>query len=73
MERFGGRVGRRLGVIDGFSARLSGRSGRPAVRPVSVASVTENEPVAMQAAAYAPTSDAGSLYTTTLQTGAQAY
>jgi hypothetical protein len=45
----------------------------PGCRPVWVVSVTENEPVAMQAAAYAPTSDAGSLYTTTLQTGAQAY
>jgi len=35
--------------------------------------VTRNEPVQMQAAAYTPTTDAGSLYTTTVATGAQAY
>jgi serine protease AprX len=35
--------------------------------------VTENAPVRMQAAAYAPMTDAGSLYNTTLATGAQAY
>jgi subtilisin family serine protease len=35
--------------------------------------VTEDTSVQMQAAAYAPTTDAGSLYTTTVATGAQAY
>ncbi len=73
VERLGGRVGRQFQVINGFSAvvpaNVVGRlTGSPGVR-----SVTENEPVAMQAAAYAPTTDAGSLYTTTIQTGAQAY
>ena len=38
-----------------------------------VAAVTGEERVAAQAAAYAPTTDAGSLYNTTLATGAQAY
>jgi hypothetical protein len=73
VERFGGQVGRQLSIINGFSARVpAGQVGRLQGSP-AVSSVTENEPVAMQAAAYAPTSDAGSLYTTTLQTGAQAY
>jgi serine protease AprX len=35
--------------------------------------VTENQSVAMQAAASAPTTDAGSLYSTTVATGAQGY
>jgi hypothetical protein len=61
VERFGGRVGRRLQVINGFTAQLpagqvAGLSGGP-----SVALVTADEPVQMQAAAYAPTTDAGSL------------
>jgi serine protease AprX len=73
VQDLGGRVGRELGVINGFSAVVPSRSigelaGSPAVR-----SVTENQSVQMQAAAYTPTTDAGSLYTTTLQTGAQAY
>jgi serine protease AprX len=73
VERLGGEVGRQLRVINGFTAqlptsqvdRLAGSSG--------IVSVTGNEPVQMQAAAYAPTTDAGSLYTTTVATGAQAY
>jgi subtilisin family serine protease len=73
VTQLGGQVGRRLGVINGFTARVpAGQVGRLQRSP-AVSSVTENEPVAMQAAAYAPTTDAGSLYTTTLQTGAQAY
>jgi serine protease AprX len=50
----------------------AGQVGRLQASP-AVSSVTENEPVAMQAAAYAPTTDVGSLYNTTLATGAQAY
>jgi subtilisin family serine protease len=73
IERFGGQVVRQLGIINGFSAWVpAGAVGRLRTAP-AVSSVTENAPVAMQAAAYTPTSDAGSLYTTTLQTGAQAY
>lgn len=74
VERFGGQVGRQLSVINGFSASVpTSAMGRLATAP-AVRSVTENEPVAMQAAAaYTPTTDAGSLYTTTVQTGAQAY
>jgi serine protease AprX len=73
VEQVGGQVGRQLEVINGFSARVpGGLVGRVQGSP-AVSSVTENAPVAMQAAAYAPTTDAGSLYTTTLQTGAQAY
>jgi serine protease AprX len=73
VERFGGRVGRQLGIINGVGAVVPQRAvgqlaGSPAVR-----SVTDDQPVALQAAAYAPTSDAGSLSTTTVQTGAQAY
>ena len=71
--RFGGQVGRQLSVINGFSARLpAGQVGRLAESP-AVRSATRNEPVRMQAAAYTPTTDAGSLYNTTLATGAQAY
>src|SRR5918992_5799662 len=73
VERLGGRVGRKLRIINGFTADVpAGQLGRLSGSP-AVASVTENEPVAMQAAAYTPTTDAGSLYTTTLATGAQAY
>ena len=73
VERFGGQVGRQLSVINGFSASVpTSAMGRLATAP-AVRSVTENEPVAMQAAAYTPTTDAGSLYTTTVQTGAQTY
>ena len=73
IQDLGGRVGRQLGVINGFTALVpAGQVGRLQRSPV-VSSVTRNEPVQMQAAAYTPTTDAGSLYTTTLQTGAQAY
>ena len=73
VEQVGGLVGRQLQVINGFSARVpAGQVSRLQGSP-AVSSVTENGPVAMQAAAYAPTTDAGSLYTTTVQTGAQAY
>jgi serine protease AprX len=73
VERLGGQVGRQLSVINGFSASVpTSAMGRLATTP-AVRSVTENERVAMQAAAYTPTTDAGSLYTTTVQTGAQAY
>src|SRR5918992_1928892 len=73
VERLGGRVGRKLRIINGFTADVpAGQLGRLSVAP-EVRSVTGNEPVAMQAAAYTPTTDAGSLYTTTLATGAQAY
>ena len=73
VEQVGGQVGRQLQVINGFSARMpAGQVSRLEGSP-AVSSVTENAPVAMQAAAYAPTTDAGSLYTTTVQTGAQAY
>ena len=64
VERFGGRLGRRLRVINGFTTRVpAGQVGR-LQGSLAVASVTGNEPVAMQAAAYAPTTDAGSLDTT---------
>lgn len=73
VERLGGQVGRQLRVINGFTAQLPpGQVDRLAGSP-GVVSVTANEPVQMQAAAYAPTTDAGSLYTTTAVTGAQAY
>jgi serine protease AprX len=73
VERFGGQVGRQLGIINGFTARLPASQVGQLTQSPTVNSVTEDEPVAMQAAAYTPTTDAGSLYTTTLQTGAQAY
>jgi serine protease AprX len=73
VARLGGRVGRQLKVINGFSAVVpSPAMGQLAASP-GVGSVTANESVRMQAAAYAPTTDAGSLYNTTLATGAQAY
>jgi serine protease AprX len=73
VEQVGGQVGRQLRVINGFTARVpAGQVSRLQGSP-AVSSVTENAPVAMQAAAYTPTTDAGSLYTTTVQTGAQAY
>jgi serine protease AprX len=73
VQDLGGRVGRKLKVINGFAAAVpAGAAGRLAVAP-AVRSVTENTSVQMQAAAYTPTTDAGSLYNTTLATGAQAY
>jgi hypothetical protein len=73
VERLGGQVGRQLRVINGFTAQLPpGQIDRLASSP-GILSVTGNEPVQMQAAAYTPTTDAGSLYTTTVATGAQAY
>jgi serine protease AprX len=73
VERLGGQVGRQLGIINGFTARLPADQVGRLTQSSEVSSVTANEPVKMQAAAYAPTTDAGSLYTTTVQTGAQAY
>ncbi|HEY6709126.1 MAG TPA: S8 family serine peptidase [Actinomycetota bacterium] len=73
VEQLGGQVGRPLQVINGFTALVpAGQVGRLQRSP-AVSSVARNEPVQMQAAAYAPTTDAGSLYTTTVATGAQAY
>jgi serine protease AprX len=73
VERLGGQVGRQLQVINGFTAHLPAGQVDRLSGGTAVASVTRNAPVKMQAAAYAPTTDAGSLYTTTVQTGAQAY
>jgi serine protease AprX len=73
VEQLGGRVGRRLQVINGFTALVPAGQLDRLQRSPAVSSATENEPVQMQAAAYAPTTDAGSLYNTTLATGAQAY
>jgi serine protease AprX len=73
VDRLGGQVGRQLRVINGFTALVpAGQVGRLHGSP-AVSSVTRNEPVQMQAAAYTPTTDAGSLYTTTMATGARAY
>jgi serine protease AprX len=73
VERLGGQVGRQLSIIGGFTASVPANQVEQLGGSPGVNSVTENEPVRMQAAAYAPTTDAGSLYTTTMQTGAQAY
>jgi serine protease AprX len=73
VERLGGQVGRQLSIIGGFTASVPANHVEQLGGSPGVNSVTENAPVRMQAAAYAPTTDAGSLYTTTLQTGAQAY
>jgi serine protease AprX len=69
LPELGGQVGRQLQVINGFTAlvpagQLDRLQGSPAV-----SSVTGNESVQMQAAAYTPTTDGGSLDSTTLQTG----
>jgi serine protease AprX len=73
VEQVGGQVGRPLQVINGFTALVPAGQVDRLQRSPAVSSVTRNEPVQMQAAAYAPTTDAGSLSTTTTQTGAQAY
>ena len=73
VEQVGGQVGRHLEVINGFTALVPAGQVDRLSAGSSVASVTRNEPVQMQAAAYTPTTDAGSLYTTTLATGAQTY
>ena len=73
VTQVGGQVGRPLEVINGFTALVPAGQVDRLERSPAVSSVTGNEPVQMQAAAYAPTTDAGSLYNTTLATGAQAY
>ena len=73
VTKVGGQVGRQLPVINGFTALVPAGQVDRLQRSPAVSSVTGNEPVQMQAAAYAPTTDAGSLYNTTLATGAQAY
>jgi len=73
VERFGGRVGRQLAIIGGFKAAVPASAVGRLTESPGIVSVTEDEQVAMQAAAYTPTTDAGSLYNTTLATGAQTY
>jgi serine protease AprX len=70
----GGRVGLDLGIINGFAAQLP-TAGIETLR--SLPGVTSVEPDASvrlsSGTGYDPTTDAGSLYATTLATGAQAY
>ena len=73
VTQVGGQVGRQLEVINGFTALVPAGQVDRLSAGSSVASVTGNEPVRMQAAAYTPVTDAGSLYSTTVATGAQAY
>jgi serine protease AprX len=73
VERFGGRVGRQLAIIGGFKAAVPASAVGRLTESPGIVSVTEDERVAMQAAADTPTTDAGSLSNTTLATGAQTY
>jgi serine protease AprX len=70
----GGRVGLQLPIIDGFAARLS-QQGIAALRSLpGVVSVEPDAPIRLSASGgFDAATDAGSLFTTTLGTGAQAF
>jgi serine protease AprX len=73
VTRLGGRVGMQLRIIHGFEAHVSPRA-IAAVRRVScVVTVTPDAVVRPEGATYSPATDTGSIYNTTLMTGAQAY
>ncbi|MEA2671377.1 MAG: serine protease AprX [Chloroflexota bacterium] len=70
----GGRVGLQLPIVDGFAARLP-RAGIAALRALhGIVSVEADAPVRLSASGgFDAATDAGSLVTTTLGTGAQAF
>jgi serine protease AprX len=73
VRALGGQVGLELSIIDGVAAQVP-QGDLAALESVpGVVSVTPDSPVELASTgAFDPSTDAGSLYTTTLQTGAQA-
>jgi serine protease AprX len=70
----GGRVGLPLPIIDGFAARLPQAGIAVLLATGGVVSVEPDAPVRLSASGgFDPAGDAGSLFTTTLGTGAQAF
>jgi serine protease AprX len=69
----GGRVVRKLGIINAVEATVPADSvGWLQTRP-GVVSVTRNGALHLHSTGYSPTTDVGSAYNTTRMTGAQAY
>ncbi|TMD99074.1 MAG: peptidase S8 and S53 subtilisin kexin sedolisin, partial [Chloroflexi bacterium] len=68
----GGQVGIELPIIDGVAARVPQGGLRALSTLPGVVSVTPDAAVQLAGSTFDPSTDAGSLYTTTLQTGAQA-
>src|SRR5439155_18916661 len=71
VKRLGGRVGLRLAIINGFAAKVPAASVASLARLSFVVSVTPDARVQPQSVAYDAGSDLGSMYNTTLITGAQ--
>ena len=70
----GGRVVRNLAIIDGAAARVPASRLVALMHHDGVAQVTPDAPVHLESTtAYDPTTDVGSIFDTTLMTGAQAY
>jgi len=70
----GGTVGREIGIIDGFAATIPADGVATLQAQPEITEVTPNGRVRlMDTGSYDPTADAGSLYDTTISTGAQAY
>jgi serine protease AprX len=71
----GGKVTHELGIINGASATVPAAAIASLAASPGVAQVTPNGPVHLQStpSGYDPTTDTGSVYNTTLMTGAQAY
>src|SRR5579872_1208277 len=73
VRALGGQVGLELSIIDGVAAQVPQGGLRALASVPGVASVTPDSSVQLASTgAFDPSTDAGSLYTTTLQTGAQA-
>jgi len=75
VESYGGRVGRRIGIIGGFVAEVPEQALPQIGRAPGVLSVTPNGRVHMlgMVDGYDAATDANSIYNTTLMTGAQEY
>ncbi len=71
VRRLGGRVTRQLPIVHGFAATVPASAVESVRSLAAVASVTKDAKLKPQAATYSADSDAGSMYNTTLITGAQ--
>jgi serine protease AprX len=71
----GGKVTRELGIIDGAAATVPVAGGPALAANPAVVQVTLDGPVHLQSdpSGYQPTTDTGSIFNTTLMTGAQTY
>ena len=71
VRKAGGQIGLRLPIVHGFAARVPASSIESLRRLSFVVSVTKDASLEPQGTTYSPVSDEGSMYNTTLITGAQ--